>query len=201
MGPAKNQVWLVRLMDKLPNDMTLTIIGDDGPSRPTVEATVKELGLAPRVRLLGLQPREAVFHAFQQADLFVSPSVREGLPVAVLEAMAARMPVVLSDIGPHREVAAHGTSVPILPHEFDPWCQQIQAMWTAGQNERQRIGAQNRSIVMDHFSLARMHRDYSRLYEVLWQPSALALSSSATGTNRNDDTSRGDSLTSRKQNG
>ncbi len=58
--------------------------------------------------------RDDVFVRCAEADLFVSTSLGEGLPVAVIEAMATGCPAVLSDIPPHRELAAGAEFIPIV---------------------------------------------------------------------------------------
>lgn len=94
---------------------TLTILGD-GPERAALEARAAGLGITGRVRFAGAVAD--VGPALDQADLFVSPSELEGLPLAVLEAMSRGVPVVLTDIPGHRELARgpdgeHGVLVPL----------------------------------------------------------------------------------------
>jgi glycosyltransferase involved in cell wall biosynthesis len=75
-----------------------------GPDRPALEAIVAERGIGETVRFLGRLDEPQVVAALQRADVFVNPSEGEGLPNAVLEAMACGLPTVLSDIEPHREL-------------------------------------------------------------------------------------------------
>lgn len=76
-----------------------TIVGD-GPERSRLEASIRELGLTDRVRILGWQSPAEVRSLLCRADAAVLPSVtardgdEEGLPVALMEAMASRLPVV-----------------------------------------------------------------------------------------------------------
>jgi glycosyltransferase involved in cell wall biosynthesis len=90
-----------------PDGATLLIVGD-GPLRRELEgeAVARALGLS--VRFLGNQPDVSPFYLI--ADVFVLPSVTEGLSNALLEAMAAGLPVVASDVGGNREVVEHGAS-------------------------------------------------------------------------------------------
>lgn len=99
-------------------DLELRIAGH-GPERPHLEALARELGVEDRVRFLGRLDEAEVVKALREADLFVNPSEGEGLPNAVLEAMATGLPVVLSDIPPHRELIA-GTEAGALAGAGSP---------------------------------------------------------------------------------
>jgi len=80
-------------------DLRLTIVGD-GKERPSLEARARALGLGPRVRFLGQLPAgEAVRAELDRADLFVLPSRSEGLPRAMIEAMARALPCIGSTVG------------------------------------------------------------------------------------------------------
>jgi len=79
---------------------TLVLIGD-GPETGSLRALAGRLGVAGRVRFAGAVVDAArLFRAF---DVFAAPSRKEGLPLAVIEAMALGLPVVASDIAAHRE--------------------------------------------------------------------------------------------------
>lgn len=83
-------------------DLRLTLIGD-GQQRPFFEGVAQ--GLGQRVRFLGELPgSQAVRDHLEQADLFVLPSVSEGLPRVVIEAMAAGLPCIATDVGGTREL-------------------------------------------------------------------------------------------------
>lgn len=85
----------------------LMLVGD-GPLRADLERDAAARGLARSVRFLGSH-REV--HAFYRiADVFVLPSTSEGLSNALLEAMAAGLPVVASDVAGNRDVVEHGVS-------------------------------------------------------------------------------------------
>lgn len=80
-------------------DLRLAIVGD-GKERPGLEARARALGLGPRVRFLGQLPAgEAVRAELDRADLFVLPSRTEGLPRAMVEAMARALPCIGSTMG------------------------------------------------------------------------------------------------------
>jgi glycosyltransferase involved in cell wall biosynthesis len=86
---------------------TLVIVGD-GPLRAELEREAGARGLGRSVRFLGSQPDVTPFYVM--ADLFVLPSTSEGLSNALLEAMAAGLPVVASDVGGNRDVVERGVS-------------------------------------------------------------------------------------------
>jgi glycosyltransferase involved in cell wall biosynthesis len=105
LHPQKGHTYLLQAAAQVP-DATLVFAGD-GPLRAALEAEARELGVAGRCVFLG--QRADVPALLAAADLFVLPSLFEGLPVSVLEAMAAERPVVATAIG--------GTDEAITPEE------------------------------------------------------------------------------------
>jgi glycosyltransferase involved in cell wall biosynthesis len=109
--------------------------------------------------------RDSVFGYFGQADLFVSASLGEGLPVAVLEAMACRCPVVLSDIPPHREIAKGVDFVPLIePDDVAGFAREIERIREMPVSERIAIGQKCRQLVEERFSLSAMHAGLEKVY-------------------------------------
>jgi len=82
------------------------LIAGDGPSRPSIERVLTEAALLPHVRLLGWVPNHRVRDLYVAADLFIMPSLEEGFPRVLLEAMASGTPFVASDVGGVREICA-----------------------------------------------------------------------------------------------
>ena len=79
-------------------DVRLDLVGT-GDGRSDNEAQVARLGLADRVRFLGYVPREKIAEHYAAAHVFVLPSYNEGMSVALLEAMASGLAVVVTPTG------------------------------------------------------------------------------------------------------
>ncbi|AFG36148.1 glycosyltransferase family 4 protein [Spirochaeta africana] len=133
---------------------SLVLIGD-GPER----AALQQLAAGKQVRFLGEQPREVIARELQQADAFVLPSANEGMSNSLLEAMAAGLPVVVTDVGGSRELV-DGNGV-VLPERS------IQALQTALQQlsdmDLAAMGCRSREIALQ-FSWAAMAGSYIELY-------------------------------------
>lgn len=112
---AKNYPLLVEAFEMLLRDFPRAkcVIAGDGPMREEVAARIKELGLAGSVALPGARRDTAELLA--AADLFVLSSVREGLPVSLLEAMAAGTPVVTTDVGGVGDAVRDGENGLLVP--------------------------------------------------------------------------------------
>jgi glycosyltransferase len=85
--------------------LTLQIVGD-GEERESLEKQVKNLGLEGKVQFLGFQDREEIQERLLPSwDIFVNPSLQEGLPTTVIEALFAQCITVATDVGGTREIA------------------------------------------------------------------------------------------------
>lgn len=94
--------------------VNLTLAGD-GPLRQSLERHADVLGIAERVHFLGNVGQDQIHELYNRADVFVLPSFAEGVPVVLMEAMAARCPVVATRIAGIPELIDHGTSGLIVP--------------------------------------------------------------------------------------
>ncbi|MCP5074593.1 MAG: glycosyltransferase family 4 protein [Rhodobacteraceae bacterium] len=89
--------------------LRVTLIGD-GPERSQLEQQVRELDLSDVVEFAGYRSQSEVAKALKQTDLFVLPSFAEGVPVVLMEAMAAQIPVIATRIAGIPELVEDGVS-------------------------------------------------------------------------------------------
>lgn len=108
----KDFVTLVRALARCTAPFRALVAGD-GPDRPAVEAAIRESATGERVELLG--ERDDVPELLAAADVFVLSSRSEGMPMSVLEAMAAGLPVVATAVGGIPELVESGVTGLLVP--------------------------------------------------------------------------------------
>jgi len=155
---------LVDVLAELDNGAHLTIIGD-GPLKGELVDLARERGVLERLHFTGLLPRDEVYVALDEADIFVSSAKWEGLPIAVLEAMVVGLPVMLSDIPPHRELVIDQRGATIMSADTKDWKVEIENLTI---DELEKRGNMCREIAEKNFSLQKMHKGYDRVYKKLW---------------------------------
>lgn len=137
----------------------------DGPLRESLIIKRRQLGLENQIKFMGIIPRDKVFEQVINADLFISPSRGEGLPIAVIEAMACGCPVILSDIPPHREIAEGVKFIPLVQQDdVKGFAREIRRFRQMSISEREMIGQKCRRLVQERFSLPAMHSKLSNVY-------------------------------------
>lgn len=140
---------------------TLCLLGD-GAERPRLEALARSLGLADRARFVGSV--KALPH-YANADLFLTTSHFEGMPLSLLEAMTAGCSVLASPIAPHREVL-EGIDGSLLPGDEAAWPGAIEALLQAA-DRRAEIAAAARRRARDDYGPEAQDRAYGDLYRAL----------------------------------
>jgi len=139
------------------------VLAGEGPERANLEAQAGELGLNKRVLFLGY--RQDVPDLLASCDLFVLPSLFEGLPLSILEAMAANKPVVASAIGGNNEAIVHGeTGLLVPPANPSALGAAIRAVVSDSDLGR-RLAASGKARVREHFSAEAMVRQVAHIYE------------------------------------
>ena len=140
------------------------IIVGDGRERANLEAHARELGLDDRaVTFLGA--RSDVPALLAQADLFVLTSQNEGFPNAILEAMAARLPVITTPAGDAPRVVEDGVSGYVIPHEDVAQMTRRILELAADDDLRCRMGQAGRERVEREYSFQSLGEHMINLYE------------------------------------
>ena len=143
----------------------LLLIGD-GPERENLEALAQELGVSDHVIFAGYQPH--VSECLAAMDLFVLPSRSEGLSVSLLEAMAAGVPVAVTDVSENRQVLDGGRCGVLLPDDESEWSSVLVEMIRdvgCGMWGEKAENARNR--VMQHYSQDATLDQHETLYQEL----------------------------------
>ena len=168
MIPIKDQATLLTAFASASRPHDRLVVLGDGPLRAELEQLAGRLGVAERVELPGLLPRDDVYRLLGRADAYVSTSRGEGLPLSVLEALAARLPAVLSDIPPHREVAAATAAARLVPvGDARAFADALSRLLALPTEQRVALGRSARKAVTDAFSVHSMIDGYARIYAAL----------------------------------
>ena len=140
-------------------------IAGAGPQREKLEETAAQLGLAGRVKFLGWV--DDLHLVLPRWDVFVVPSLEEGFPIAALDAMAAGLPVVATSVGGVPELIEDGkTGWLVAPADVETLVSRLRPL-LRDPELRRSMGATAQARVRDHFSLARMTRNFAQLYDEL----------------------------------
>lgn len=143
-------------------DVTLLIAGD-GPLRETLETQAAQLGVDSHVCFVG--PRSDMPRILKLLDLYVLPSVWEGLPMVILESLAADCPIVATDVGGNATAIQHQFNGSLLPSK-DPDALEKEIIFLLDHPEVLELYIKNgKKVFLENFSAATMAARYEQLYE------------------------------------
>jgi glycosyltransferase involved in cell wall biosynthesis len=165
---VQDLIWGFELIRVMEDEVQFLIIGD-GPERASLERFAQNLGIGSRVRFLGHRSdASSLLPAF---DLFWLASDFEGLSNSVMEAMAAGLPVVASDIPPNRELVVDGETGYLVPVGDRVAFAQFGQKLLSDSTLAEQLGRAGRERIRRKFSVEQMVDGYAKLYrEVLQHP-------------------------------
>jgi len=154
---------MVKVRQSLPTTRLLLV--GDGELRGELEARARLLGLDDVVTFAGM--RSDVPQVLTALDVLVLPSLWEGLPNAILEAMAAGRPVVATAVGGTPEVVVDGMTGLLVPPRDPPALAEAITHLLDAPDLRYRMGQAGQERVLQHFSIERMVERTQNLYDQL----------------------------------
>ena len=141
-------------------DFEWHLVGD-GPEKEHIQRKAEQLGLLDRIRFHGTQENTVPF--YQQADVFALPSLWEGMPLALIEAMAANLPVIASDIATIREILTDGSTA-VLFDIHNPSAAATKIKLFLQDAQRRTAIAACAKQQATHYSIEAMAERYMNLY-------------------------------------
>lgn len=143
---------------------TVLLVGD-GPERAALTALAERLGIDTRVQFTGYVEDLPPF--FARMDVFALPSLHEGAPMALLEAMAAGVPVVAANVGGIPEmIGDSGAACLVEGHDPVVWARALDGI-LADRAATDEMVARARQLVSERFSVDAMHTRYGALYHAI----------------------------------
>lgn len=165
LDAVKNQRALLALLAARPDGpagrLRLVIVGD-GPLRGELKREAAELGVQDRLWLAG--NRDDIPALLRGLDLFVLPSLGEGISNTILEAMASGLPVVATQVGGNAELVEDGSTGTLVPPDDAGALEQAVAHYMDDQQTTRAHGQAARRRVEQRFSIAAMVDAYQALY-------------------------------------
>jgi glycosyltransferase involved in cell wall biosynthesis len=161
----KNQVGLVnafKIFHEKHLDSELWIIGE-GEERKAIEGVIKQYGLDDSVKMLGQQ--NDVFPFLHDADVFALPSIYEGVPMSLIEAMGTGLPIVATSVGGIPDMLQNGKEAILTNNDVDAIANAFETYFSSFEL-RKKYGEQAKLRAID-FSSANMAKSYVKIYESL----------------------------------
>ena len=153
---------LARLLDK--SRRVRLLCGGDGEVRQ-VKQKAEKLGIGDRVTMLGWVSGEAKQQAFTEADIYVLPSYSECMPIGILEAMSAALPIVATDVGGVPDTLNHGVQgFLVTPADIGALTDALDNL--IGDAElRYKMGMAGRKRVQEYFAVELILKQVEALYQ------------------------------------
>jgi glycosyltransferase involved in cell wall biosynthesis len=155
-----------RILARVPSARFL-IVGD-GPEREPLEAACARLAIADRFAFVGYAERVAPF--LRRMNVLVHPSTNEGSSNSILEAMAARIPVVAYAVSGNRETVIHGATGSLVEDGREDELAAASVELLENPDEARRRGSAGRARIEREFSVDAMVRATTAVYEAVTSP-------------------------------
>jgi len=162
--PTKGHRYLFRSIQLLKESAPEVrfVIAGDGEMRGELEQLAENLGLKENIYFLGF--REDVDNIYADSDVLIFPSLTEGAPFAIIEALASARPVVATDVGGISELIDEGKCGFVVPAKDPRALTEALLKLIRDEGLRKSFGENARSRVYPHLSHTRLVKDMEKIY-------------------------------------
>ncbi len=157
-------VEAMRLLSDRNRTVKAIIIGE-GPQRDSLQDKISLYGLNDRILLAGY--KDQAYHYLPLFDAFVLPSLTEGLPITILEAMQAKVPVIATDVGGVPDVLGHGKFGILVRSADAPALAEAITEVSSGTSRMSTMCADAHATALERYSSKRMAENYLKVYETV----------------------------------
>jgi glycosyltransferase involved in cell wall biosynthesis len=164
LEPVKGHAYLIDALHLLARDhpeIRCLVVGE-GRTRKVLESRVDRYGLGKTVHFTGF--REDIGWLLRQSQVFCLPSLSEGLPYALLEACAARLPLLVTEVGGVAKLFRHGETALFVPPADPEAIARSLSFLAENAEERRRLGNAAFQFVRDRLSPERMIEQTLNVY-------------------------------------
>lgn len=161
---GKNVDLLIDVVSRLhsTDDEVSLVVAGDGPRRDALAERARTCGVSSSVQFLGFTPH--LRDTYARGGIFVLPSRTEGMPIALLEAMAHGLPIVATSVGSIPSVVRDGVEGLIVPPDDGEALERAIRHVLSDASLRTAIGARARARFMERYQASAMGAAYSELY-------------------------------------
>lgn len=165
----KNVQFLIEIVHsvvaKIPNaKFYLLGVGYYSPDLAEVQSLIKKYELANYIELVEWLPQEEIFEYVSQADVYISTSLYEGLPLSVIEVMSLGKPIIATDVVGNRDCVFNGENGYLLPFDKDMFVEKIEELYSSA-DLRQKMGERSRELFLENFCIATQIDKLKQIYE------------------------------------
>jgi glycosyltransferase involved in cell wall biosynthesis len=166
LSPQKDNATLIRgaacLRAILPNPSFLVLLAGDGPELPQLEALTRELHMTEHVRFLGFWRR--IPDLLATLDVYISCSLREGMSISILEAMAAGKPIVATSIAPNAELIENEVTGLLTPVKSPEKIAEAIIRFVNDPALAEKCAMKARERILNKYTIDRMFQETWELY-------------------------------------
>lgn len=165
LSPEKGFNYLIETIHKINDSSIKLVIIGDGPERENLERLIDKFGIKGRILLPGYMPE--AFKYLPLFNVFVLPSITEGLPITLLEAMQAGIPIIATSVGGVPETLDDGEAgIIVEPGDSKPLEKAIRLLYKDKEHAR-RLAGKAKEIAKTRYSSREMALGYYKIYKFL----------------------------------
>ncbi|WP_424963028.1 glycosyltransferase [Ekhidna sp.] len=158
----KGHTFLIDAIKRIDNEKLVVLFIGDGELKGQLEKQIADSNLSSNFKFLG--SRDDVGQLLQISDLFILPSLWEGMPNSVLEAMSYGLPIIATDVDGTPELITHEASGFLIESENSQAIADALSHLISNDGIRENLGENARKRVEEFFSLTYSIRSYEKLY-------------------------------------